>query len=266
MGYGVEHETVRVYTLENQPTHVKIPDEIAGLRTETISTSGFRVFTAPSQSARPVTSCGVSVGHYQITAGTLGCLVELAQKPHILSNNHVLANTNNCSIGDYIMLPGPADGTTRNPSQQIGKLADFEAIDFNGTNQIDATVASINVPGSIRPDILSLGSPSTSPVSPHIGLQVAKRGRTTGLSFGHVVDLGFNGYVNLGTGKAWFEDQLGIGTQNGGFSAPGDSGSLVLESLGMHPVGLLFAGDDVKTLANPIEFVLNRFSATVIGK
>ena len=40
--------------------------------------------------ARPVL-CGVSVGHVDVTAGTLGCLVRLEadDAPHILSNNHV---------------------------------------------------------------------------------------------------------------------------------------------------------------------------------
>ena len=39
---------------------------------------------------------GVSLGHYQITAGTLGCLVKdkKSGKVFILSNNHVLANSN----------------------------------------------------------------------------------------------------------------------------------------------------------------------------
>lgn len=47
------------------------------------------------------------------------------------------------------------------------------------------------------------------------------------------------------------------------FSEPGDSGSLILDSPGTHPVGLLFAGDDSQTVANPIQSVLNRFGATV---
>ena len=45
----------------------------------------------------------------------------------------------------------------------------------------------------------------------------------------------------------------------------GDSGSLVVDIPGGHPVGLLFAGDSLHTLANPIELVLNRFGATVVA-
>ena len=37
---------------------------------------------------------GISVGHFRITAGTIGCFVERARKTFILSNNHVLADEN----------------------------------------------------------------------------------------------------------------------------------------------------------------------------
>lgn len=58
---------------------------------------------------------GISVGHYRITAGTLGCLATGLSAPRnsrlmILSNNHVLANSNNAAYGDCICQPGPYDG------------------------------------------------------------------------------------------------------------------------------------------------------------
>ena len=63
---------------------------------------------------------GFSVGHYQITAGTLGtCCYDLSPFPgipsryYILSNNHVLANANNARVGDPILQPGPYDGGSR---------------------------------------------------------------------------------------------------------------------------------------------------------
>ena len=65
----------------------------------------FRIRAAPG---------GVSVGHYRITAGTLGCLAFGRQAPRnnrilILSNNHVLANVNSGAFGDCVIQPGAAD-------------------------------------------------------------------------------------------------------------------------------------------------------------
>lgn len=54
----------------------------------------FRIRKAPG---------GVSVGHYKITAGTLGCLATRGRRLLILSNNHVLANSNNARTGDPIL-------------------------------------------------------------------------------------------------------------------------------------------------------------------
>jgi hypothetical protein len=55
----------------------------------------------------------------------------------------------------------------------------------------------------------------------------------------------------------------------GTFSAGGDSGSLVVVKGGPNdrsPVGLLFAGSLVVTIANPIGDVLARFGVTVDGE
>ena len=91
----------------------------------------------------------------------------------------------------------------------------------------------------------------------------AKHGRTTGLTFGSVVDTSFDGNVHYDGAVAYFEDQIVIVGDAGPFSERGDSGSLVLDTSGPHPVGLLFAGDNSQTIANPIQFILNRFGATV---
>ena len=58
---------------------------------------------------------GVSLGHYKITAGTFGCVVHDRQSNSrlILSNNHVLANSNDGLIGDPILQPGAVDGGTQ---------------------------------------------------------------------------------------------------------------------------------------------------------
>lgn len=117
---------------------------------------------------------------------------------------------------------------------------------------------------------MMLGPPSSLTAPPTLGGAVAKHGRTTGLTLGLIVDLSFDGYVNFGTDLqprlAWFEDQIGIHGQSGAFSEGGDSGSLVVDHPSLDPVGLLFAGDSVQTLANPVDKVLNRFGARIVGQ
>lgn len=55
---------------------------------------------------------GVSLGHYQITAGTFGTVVvdKKTGELLILTNNHVAANSNNANIRDPVLQPGPHDG------------------------------------------------------------------------------------------------------------------------------------------------------------
>ena len=59
----------------------------------------------------------------------------------------------------------------------------------------------------------------------------------------------------------------------GSFSAPGDSGSLIVVNANPRksdsdrkPVGLLFTGSDFITVANPINAVLQRFGVIIDGE
>lgn len=81
---------------------------------------------------RPVRP-GYSVGHPKVTAGTIGAgaydITPLPGKPpryYILSNNHVLANSNDANPGDPIYQPGVYDGG--GPADAIGRLARFVPI------------------------------------------------------------------------------------------------------------------------------------------
>lgn len=65
-------------------------------------------------------------------------------------------------------------------------------------------------------------------------------------------------------GTARFIGQIVVSP--GTFSSGGDSGSLVATEDGDYPVGLLFAGGDTDTIANPIDLVLSRFGVTVDGQ
>lgn len=96
---------------------------------------------------------------------------------------------------------------------------------------------------------------------------VHKVGRTTGSTEGEVVALGSVVTVPYPSGKAYFVDQIMIrpSSDNGGhFSLGGDSGSGVLNDA-HEAVGLVFAGSDRFTLANPIHHVLQELR-TVSGR
>jgi len=84
----------------------------------------------PTLKYRPAPG-GSSIGHYQITAGTFGCVVKRDGKRYILSNNHVMANSNDAEFGDDILQPGPFDGGSRS-TDVIAKLTDFIPIAWDG--------------------------------------------------------------------------------------------------------------------------------------
>lgn len=69
---------------------------------------------------------GISVAHFRVTAGTLGCFARGRTAPRsnrvlMLSNNHVLANSNVANLGDNILQPGPYDGGV-NPADRVAIL------------------------------------------------------------------------------------------------------------------------------------------------
>ena len=109
-----------------------VPKTIDGTKTDVIETGPIVAFQDPKQRLRPARP-GCSIGHYQITAGTLGCLVKRGDQVYILSNNHVLANSNAAQLGESIWQPGKYDGGTS--ADQIATLEQFIRIGFPGDPQ-----------------------------------------------------------------------------------------------------------------------------------
>lgn len=216
---------------------------------------------------------GVSVAHVRVTAGTLGAFVSPKKggPMRMLSNNHVLANTNRGKKGDKIVQPGSVDSGSV-PEDVVGVLDTFKMISFTKPNQVDAAVATVNRGietkvnsfrgiGRIReivpPETFLADSPT-----------VLKVGRTTGKTVGRVTAIEVDGIrVSFGGGKiARFDGQIEIGPDaEQPFSAPGDSGSLVVSS-DRCATGLLFAGTQFGSLtfANPIELVLDGFGVELV--
>lgn len=227
--------------------------------------------------ARPA-SGGYSVGHKSITAGTIGtCVYDIVGTPgnpigmpqhfYILSNNHVLANSNNASPGDAVLQPGPFDGGV-DPSDRIAALSRFIPITFDPPvprilhrNLVDAAVAEaqfhdlnreIHWVGDLR------GWRPRAQVS--VGMLLHKTGRTTNYTTGRITAVNATVDVNYGGGKvARFRDQI-ITTP---MSAGGDSGSLVADRANF-AVGLLFAGSPQVTILNQIQHVRSLLRVEIV--
>ncbi len=215
--------------------------------------------------------CGISAGHFRITAGTLGALARGRSGVRInrllaLSNNHVFANSNVAAVGDNILQPGPADGGV-NPADRIALLEQWVPINFSaaGVNFVDAATGWC-WPDRVRRDFIYRSGTGFNyfrvgsiPVAPVLGMIVGKTGRTTQLRTGRIIDTSASIRVNYGAGRlANFRDQITIRGLNGDFSAGGDSGSLIWTWDGRRaPVGLLFAGGGGLTFGNKIGRVLS---------
>lgn len=249
-------------TIQDLPVVVMVTGEIKALKGGPPGGGGG---FDPTARHRPAPN-GVSLGHFNITAGTLGCLVTKGSNTYILSNNHVMADENQASINDNILQPGPYDGG-QNPGDKIASLSDYGTIVFStsANNVIDAAIAAVN-PDDVTGETVTYGPPRSTTIAAAVNMSVMKYGRTTQQTKGRVQ--GINATVNVGysTGTARFVNQIVIG--GGGFSAGGDSGSLIVVEKGSDarkPVGLLFAGGGGVTIANPINAVLTHFGVTVVG-
>ncbi len=268
-----------------------VPRTIAGVATDVIQTGYIRALRTSRHRPAPG---GVSIGHVDITAGTLGCLVLKDGELVILSNNHVLANSNDASIGDSILQPGPVDGGKS--SDRIATLLDFVPINFNepkppskcrfanaviavlnlgcrvinsktrycivtsaaADNLVDAAIARPLESTDVVDKIMDIGT-ITGVARAALGDAVKKSGRTTGLTTGEILQVDVTVDVSYGSGKvAQFTDQL----LSGPMSAGGDSGSAVLNNEDQL-VGLLFAGSDNTTIFNRID---NVFSALGVSR
>ena len=261
-----------------------VPATLDGMPTDVIETGVIRALQSPTEKYRPAPG-GVSIGHRDITAGTLGCLVKKDGRSLILSNNHVLANSNAAEIGDPILQPGPHDGG-RYPEDHIADLEQFvpiniiglpsdcptatgiasflngiarllgssvqlQAIDQQATeNLVDAAIARPLNPEDVKDEILQIGTIQGA-AEGELGMAIKKSGRTTGLTTGEIQQVDVTVNVQYGEGKiAQFTDQL----MGGAMSQGGDSGSAVLDESN-HLVGLLFAGSDTTTIMNRIQNV-----------
>lgn len=230
---------------------------------------------------RPARS-GIGIGHAAITAGTLGGLVRDRETGAvaILSNNHVLANSNQGAAGDAILQPGAADGGA-DPDDRMATLARFVEIDFaaDGENRIDGAIATPLDPAGSQVVWNTRDIGAATPARPRsvgeadIGLAVQKTGRTTEHTEGFVHSLFAAVRVQYGPfGSGVFVDQIIVSQppEAPRFSEGGDSGSLVYDG-DRRCIGLLFAGGEAAannpatTVINPIGHVLSELNIAFLA-
>ena len=108
-----------------------VPSDVNGARTDVIEIGRLEAHASPRDRFRPNIPAGVSIGHYMVSAGTLGGVVfdRHTGEPLLISNNHVLANSNAGEIGDAILQPAPTDHGVR-PDDVVAKLHRFEMLRF----------------------------------------------------------------------------------------------------------------------------------------
>ena len=213
---------------------------------------------------------GCSVGHADVTAGTLGAIVRRPDddRYRVLSNNHVLANEDLGKAGDEILQPGKFDHGI-SPADVCAHLESAIPLKTTG-NLVDAAVARVVEGIGVDPTTLTglgkLAGVRTEPLGDEE--KVYKVGRTTQLTEGRVsafeVD---NLAVEFDRGVITFDDQIEISPAPGAgpFSLGGDSGSLIVDEE-LRAVGLLFAGNDLDvTYASPISIVLARLGVELVS-
>jgi len=230
--------------------------------------------------------------------GTLGSLLQdAAGTQYVLSNNHVLARSDQSIPGETIIQPGLIDngctpygfgpGTT-----PVATLTGYPSLNSPTTN-VDAAIARVT-PGAVDPkgNILELGarqpdgtlSPAPPGISstggkgeqPALGMTVAKSGRTTGLTCASVSAINVDVVVDYYTDCAetahaltkTFTNQIAIAGAS--FSDAGDSGALVVDTTNAEPVGLFFAGgtDDhgiEQAIASPVSEVLAALDTQILA-
>ena len=103
-------------------------------------------------------------------SGTLGSLVTSGGTQYILSNNHVLARSDQATVGEDVSQPGLID----NGCRVATLVADFSGAAPLGSN-VDAAVAQLRS-GTMDSTgfIEDIGVPSSTIVNPSVGLAVAK--------------------------------------------------------------------------------------------
>ncbi len=276
-----------------------VPNKINGIKTDVVEIGEVKALPATDK-VRPAYP-GVSIGHYAITAGTLGAIVKSKKSGDylILSNNHVLANVSNgkdgrAKQGDIILQPGPADGGNKD-SDIIAYLDNFvpliSEVETPQCNIANAAALLGNVfIRRVRPNYKMVFERATAglnrvdaavakPINKRvINNEIPKIGKIKGAAEANIKDkikkMGRTSGLTTGTVDG-LDVTIEVAMSDGIKSIfenqivsdlkslPGDSGSIVLNN-NNEAVGLLFAGSSSRTVINPINSVLEELDIELV--
>jgi hypothetical protein len=296
-GRQLREQCVQVFVERKRPLEAigvaeRVPEAVAAMEgAEAVGTDVIEI-TRPTEHQdttryRPVPG-GCSIGpEASVSAGTLGgwACDNTDDAVVLLTNNHVISALDNPPAARRVVQPGRLDGGTL-PGDVIGSLKRHIALatvanppgaPLPPVTAVDAAIGTIDVD---RDDnVLQIGPAIYELLAATVGMDVHKRGRTTGLTNnGRVFSV--NGTFNItyrnGTRLGRVGNTFLIRSTNGNtFSRPGDSGSLIFDQRqgelnNTRPVvGLLYAGGSFAdgtpfTLACDINAVFGALNLTTI--
>ncbi len=305
VGYGVKEkkgrktgeEAIIVLVSKKMPSNRLnkrdiIPAAVGDYKTDVIEIGELDFMESRTVRMRPAQP-GISIGHYKVSAGTLGAVVrdKRSGKPMILSNNHVLANITNgrdgrAKVGDPILQPGKYDDGS-NPEDIIGHLARFVPVRTSEDGETCPIAGAVEKLANFlihffKPHYYlkflkesasnlvdcALAKPTEDKVlrseilgigeikgirEPEVGMKVRKSGRTTGVTRGEIKAINSTVEVRMSQTEVAVFEDQFITEP---ISKAGDSGSLVVD-MDNNVVGLLFAGSDKATVSNRITNVMD---------
>ena len=263
----VQGEPAIIIFVEQKSLPGQLPETIDGIRVYYQVTDVPEIMQDRTARIRPAVG-GISCGHPQVTAGTISFIMSIGGVDYLVSNNHVISNSNNANRGDPILQPGRHD-RGRVPADTIATLHSWKEIRPKPArdNLIDAAIATAD-PALV--DNLIMG---TTPwerevrrehflAEGEIGMTVSKSGRTTAMTTNVIRYVDWSGWVHFRRPwlrTAFFIDQLVV--QNP-FARPGDSGSMVFTPEGRF-IGLLWAGGHIGIIVCKSRHVVNWIEQTV---
>ena len=272
----------------------EVPFKIEGVDTDVIEIGKIKLLGSDrTVRIRPVRP-GASIGHYKVTAGTLGAVVRdrATGKLLILSNNHILANgttgfDGRAAKGDPIFQPGAYDGGGER--DRVASLYRFVGVFRSEEEAMHCPVAQAAAMSAsallsvVRPDYRlklfkafatenivdcavalpdspNLIDPAIMDIGPVRGAAEVKPNDTVKKS-GRTTGITTGRVVAIGTSlKVTMENDteawFGDQVVTNMKSGPGDSGSLVLNG-DNQAVGLLFAGSEQYSIFNRIQNVID---------
>lgn len=176
LGESTGEESVVILVQQKKPKSALtaddfIPPTVDGVKTDVIEVGILRAQNMQRGRFRPVMQPGVSIAHYMVGAGTFGAVVRDrdTNEKLILSNNHVLANSNGARIGDPILQPGELDGGVH-PSDVVAYLERYQQLAYieDGVPpQPPKTITPTTPPPSVPPAPVTPPAPTnTNPSTP----------------------------------------------------------------------------------------------------